>query len=132
MALDPITLAGSKAKGKRPGYFRNTDNDRLMAILMAVAGELAVTRERLDTLERVLETNGNLDRTDVEGYAPDSETARERGLWQQEFIARILRVLQQEIEQFDENRAAQQQAQKSAKIRPTTDLDALIEELAES
>ena len=132
MALDPIALAGSKAKGKRPGYFRDSDSDRLMAILMAVSGELAVTRERLDTLERVLEAKGLLQQADIESYVPDSDAARKRGLWHQEFIARILRVVQQEIEQFDENREAKQQAQKSAQIRPTTDLDALIEELAES
>lgn len=131
MKLDPIALAGSKAKGKRPGYFRDTDSDRLMAILMAVAGELAVTRERLDTLERLLEKKGVLNRDAVEEYSPDSDAARERGLWHQEFIARILRVLQQEIEQFDEDRTAKKQAQNSARIKPTTDLDALIEELAE-
>ena len=132
MALDPIALAGSKAKGKRPAYFRDPDSDRLMAILMAVSGELAVTRERLDTLERVLEAKGLLQQADIESYVPDSNAAGERGLWHQEFIARILRVVQQEIEQFDENREAKQQAQKSAQIRSTTDLDALIEELAES
>jgi hypothetical protein len=39
-----------KAKSKRPIYFNNPECDKLLAIIMALAGELAVTRERLDTL----------------------------------------------------------------------------------
>ncbi|MFV8784209.1 hypothetical protein ACNKU7_17445 [Microbulbifer sp. SA54] len=131
MTLDPITMAGNKARGKRPTYFKDSDVDRLMSILMAVSGELAVTRERIDTLERLLDARGLLEREAIEGYAPDSAAARERGLWHQDFIARILRVVQQEIEQFDEDREARQQARKE-KVSATTELDDLIEELANS
>ena len=42
-----------KAKGKRPVYFNDPECDKLLAIVMAVAGELAAVRERLDTLERI-------------------------------------------------------------------------------
>lgn len=131
MTLDPITLAGNKARGKHPMYFKDSDTDRLMSILMAVAGELAVTRERMDTLERLLEARGLLAREAIDGYEPDTESARERGLWHQDFIARILRVVQQEIEQFDEDRQARSQASKEA-VSATTELEELIEELANS
>ena len=129
MTLDPISLAGNKAKGKRPTYFKDSDTDRLMSILMAVAGELAVTRERMDTLERLLQANGLLTREAIDGYEPDTEAARERGLWHQDFIARILRVVQQEIEQFDEDRRARSQAHEE-NVSATTELEELIEELA--
>ncbi|WP_226660788.1 hypothetical protein [Microbulbifer aggregans] len=131
MTLDPITMAGNKARGKRPMYFKDADIDRLMSILMAVAGELAVSRERIDTLERLLDARGLLEREAIDSYEPDSEAARERGLWHQDFIARILRVVQQEIEQFDEDREARQLARKE-KVSATTELEELIEELANS
>ena len=129
MTLDPITMAGNKARGKRPSYFKEADTDRLMAILMAVAGELAVTRERVDTLERLLAARGLLEREAIENYEPDSDAARERGLWHQDFIARILRVVQQEIEQFDEDRQARRQAREED-VSATTELEELIDELA--
>lgn len=43
-----ITLQ-RKAKGKRPYYFANPDVDRLLSMVMALTGELSVTRDRLDT-----------------------------------------------------------------------------------
>ena len=129
MTLDPITMAGNKARGKRPMYFKDSDTDRLMAILMAVAGELAVTRERIDTLERLLDARGLLEREAIDRYEPDSDASQERGLWHQEFIARILRVVQQEIEQFDEDSQARREA-RTENVSATTELDDLIEELA--
>ncbi|MBB5210134.1 hypothetical protein [Microbulbifer hydrolyticus] len=131
MTFDAIDMAGNKARGKRPTFFKDTDTDRLLSILMALAGELAVARERIDTLERLLEARNLLKQTDIEGYVPDTTAARERGLWHQEFIARILRVVQQEIEQFDEDREAQQQARRE-NVSASTELEELIEELASS
>ncbi|HEY8570413.1 hypothetical protein [Microbulbifer sp.] len=131
MTLDPIDMAGNKARGKRPVFFKDADTDRLLSMLMALAGELAVARERIDTLERLLEARDLLQRTDIENYEPDTAAARERGLWHQEFIARILRVIQQEIEQFDEDREARQQAHKE-NVSASTELEELIEELASS
>lgn len=100
--FDPILLAGAKAKGKRPAYFDDPAIDRLLSILMAVAGELAVTRERLDTLERLLEASGYLDRQAIETYRPDRETGLARNRLQREYVARILRGLQQELEAMAE------------------------------
>lgn len=129
MTLDPITMAGNKARGKRPTYFKNADVDRLLSMLMALAGELAVTRERMDTLERLLAARGLLEREAIDTYVPDSDAASQRALWHQDFIARILRVIQQEIEQFDEDRQAHRQAERE-NVSATTELEELIEELA--
>lgn len=95
-------LAGASAKpaGKRP-YFLDPAVERAMAITMAVVQELAVTRERVDTLERLLEGKGLLSREEVERFAPTPAQAAERGLWMQEYLARVLRILQQEAEGID-------------------------------
>lgn len=99
--LDPLKLAGNKPKGKRPFFLENPDTERVMAITMAVAQELAVMRERMDTIERLLENKGTISRADIENYDPPKEIAEQRGAWTQEYLARILRIYQQDIEALD-------------------------------
>lgn len=60
-------------------------------------------RERLDTVERILENKGTLTRTDIEEFEPTKPQADERGLWTQEYLARILRVLQHDREALEAN-----------------------------
>ena len=102
MNNDYITMAGTKAKGKRPQFLESSETERLMSILMAVAGELAVTRERLDTVERILESKGIMNAQDIESFEPSKEQAEERAVMQQEYIARILRIVQQEKESLEQ------------------------------
>jgi hypothetical protein len=72
--------------------------DRTMAMLAAMAAELAVTRERLDTVERLLEASGAVSREQIENYTPDAASARERGEATRAYVARIMRGFQQEVE----------------------------------
>jgi hypothetical protein len=101
-ALDWIALSGAKARGKRPAYFDDPATDRLLSITMALANELSVTRERLDTLERLLDAKGVVARDEVETYRPDRQAGYERGLATREYIARILRGVQQDMEALAE------------------------------
>lgn len=96
--LDWIARAGAKAKGKRPAYFDEPALDRMLSMLMAVVGEVSVLRERLDTVERLLDARGTISRADIEGYEPDREAAYERGLLTKEYIHRVLRGVQQDME----------------------------------
>lgn len=95
-----MALAGASAKptGKRPHFLESWEAERSMAIAMALAGELVVTRQRLDTLERLLAAKGIVSREEIESFTPTKDEAAERGLWNQEFLARVLRVVQQEAE----------------------------------
>jgi hypothetical protein len=94
-----IATASAKPAGKRP-YFLDAQVERVMAITMAVVQELAVTRMRLDSLERLLERKGLMIRSELEAFAPTPVESTERGLWTQEYIARVLRIVQQEAEQI--------------------------------
>ena len=96
--LDVVRLAGAKARGKRPYFLEDADAERVLSIAMAIAGELAVLRQRLDTIEELLETRGTLTREAIEAFVPSPAHAEQRGRWQQEYLARILRILQQEAE----------------------------------
>lgn len=97
-SIDWIGRAGAKAKGVRPKYFEDPATDRLLSIVMALAGEVAVVKERLDTVERLLDAKGTISRADIEAFAPDRATGHERGLMHREFAARILRGVQQDLE----------------------------------
>ena len=92
------SLALNKAKGKRPKYLDENANDHLLAMVMVLAEELAVTRERADTLERLLEAQGVVSRDAIETYIPDSEIGAERQVKHSEFISRLLRSLRHEVD----------------------------------
>ena len=99
--LDVARLASGKARGKRPYFFEDPDVERVLSITMAVAGELAVLRQRLDTIEELLETRGSVTRADIDAFVPDPAHAERRGRWYREYLARILRIVQQESEAYD-------------------------------
>lgn len=99
--IDYINLASNKPKGKRPYFYEDPAVERVLNITMAVASELAVARERVDTLERLLASKGILTREEVESYVPTSkEIATQRQAWHSEYISRVLRIVQQEMEEL--------------------------------
>lgn len=104
-SIDPIALAGTRAKGKRPQFFKDPDVERVLSIAMVIAMEHAVTRQRLDALERVLESKGVLGRSEIEQFQPDAAAEAERGQWMQAYIARVLRIVQQEAEALEHGAA---------------------------
>lgn len=100
--VDYIGVAGNKPKGKRPYFFKDPAVERIMNITMAIGMELAVARERVDTLERLLEAKGILTREEIKSYVPTSKTIEtERQQWHSEYISRILRIIQQEMEELE-------------------------------
>ena len=100
--IDWIARSGAKAKGKRPAYFEDPAIDRTLSIVMALVAEVSVMRERMDTIERLLDANGTISRADIETYTPDRSAGKERGLITKEYIARIMRGVQQDMEALEE------------------------------
>ena len=84
-----------RAKGKRPVYLDNPYNDKLLAMLMTLTSEVSVLRERLDTVERLLEAKGLISIKEIEAYEPDEQVSEEREQWRRDYVARVLRVLQE-------------------------------------
>lgn len=99
--IDWIALSGRRAKGKRPEFFDDPAIERLYSVVLALIGEVSVVRERLDTVERLLETNAYLDRNEIEVYKPDLEAGVERGTLTQAYISRVMRGFQQEVEALE-------------------------------
>lgn len=99
--LDWVALSGKRAKGKRPEYFDDPAVDRLYSVVFALVAETSALRERMDTIERLLEDKGTINRADIESYEPDRDAAEERGLATKAYIARIMRGFQQEVEAME-------------------------------
>ncbi|MEQ8734501.1 MAG: hypothetical protein RIC29_06235 [Rhodospirillaceae bacterium] len=100
--IDVNKLANAKSKGKRPYFFDDPAVERVLSITMAVATELAVTRERLDTVERLLEDGVPVTKANIDSYRPDDDASRERQQWHADYIARILRIIHQELEALED------------------------------
>jgi hypothetical protein len=97
-AVNDILMAGDKSKGGRPYFFDDPAVERVLNITMAVATELAVARERLDTIERLLAAKGLLQQGEIEAFVPTAAQAQERQLWHARYAARIMRIVQQELD----------------------------------
>jgi hypothetical protein len=96
--LDPVQQANRRAQGKRPFFLDDPAVERVMSVAMAIAGELSVARERIDTLERLLAARGILSAADIEAYQPDAQAQQARNTWGREYIARILRIIDQDVQ----------------------------------
>jgi hypothetical protein len=94
---EALNQAGAKPAGKRP-WFLDQQVEKVLAITMTLAQELAVVHQRADTLERLLKSKGVLADGEIDAFAPDPATSAERQMWNQEFIARVLRIVQQDNE----------------------------------
>ena len=95
---DILNLATAKAKGKRPSYLSTPAEEHLLSMVMVLAEELAVMRERSDTLERLLDKYGVINRVEIENYKPGKETGQARQKQHLQFTSRLLRSLRQEVD----------------------------------
>ena len=93
-----LNLATAKAKGKRPKYLGTTAEEHLLSMVMVLAEELAVMRERNDTLERLLDKYGVINRSEIEVNTPGPEAGQARQKQHLQFTSRLLRSLRQEVD----------------------------------
>ena len=87
-----------KAKGKRPYYFSNPDIDKLLSMVMALTGELAVARDRIDTLERVASAKGLFSSDDIEAFELDEDAMQARAERHRTMLREVNRIIVGEIE----------------------------------
>lgn len=66
---------------------------RLSEMLLALLSQMTVIRERLDTVERLLEKGGVFRQNDIDAYAPDSEAETARSAIRQRQIHKVMRPL---------------------------------------
>jgi hypothetical protein len=71
---------------------------RLSAMVVALLGELTITRERLDTVERLLESANLLRQSDVEAFEAAGQAAVEREQLRKRQIGKVMRPLRLDVE----------------------------------
>ncbi len=87
-------------KGIKPRYFADPATDKLLQMVITLAGELSVTRDRLDLVERLATKAGAFDRAAIETLALTEADQMEREASRADFVARVLRVLDQDLEEI--------------------------------
>jgi hypothetical protein len=98
--MNDFTRARKAAGPERPVYFNADDIDRVMAVVLALASEVASLRERLDAHERVTDAHAK-----VEAYEPDEATQAARDAWRDAYIRRLFRVFSEDVEELRQQSA---------------------------
>ena len=75
---------------KRNDWLGDEMLDRMMNVIMGLAEELYVTRDRLKVMERVLEGRGSLNREELNNWKPDQNQQDEILSDRDAFIQAIL------------------------------------------
>ena len=94
-----------KARGERPQYFADPAIDKTLAITLALAGEVAVLRDRIDTIERLAEAGHAPTRAAVDAYKPDAAVRSDRDAWRDGYLDTVLRIIHQEREELQQRAA---------------------------
>ena len=95
MASDEIVRL---ATPRRPIPDEDPEVSRLSAMVLALLGELAITRERLDTVERLLESANVLRQSDIEAFNPAGPVASAREQLRRRQIGKVMRPFRLDIE----------------------------------
>jgi hypothetical protein len=95
MAAEKVTtMTARRAKGAHPHFFDDANIDRLVSMMMNMAEEISVLRDRLDTHERLAAATGAYTPTDIEAYDPPDEVRVARDAWRAKFLDRLLKSLE--------------------------------------
>jgi hypothetical protein len=95
------TVLQKKAKGARPSYFQDPAIDKILSITLALAGEVAVLRDRLDSVERMTEAGQPISPAGVDAFVPTADIRAARDQWRDGFLDVVLRVVHQEMEELE-------------------------------
>jgi hypothetical protein len=94
---DQIPQLPREARGKRPQFYETPGLDHAMSMILVLANEMMVMRDRLDTVERVAASKGIFLEEDVEAYQPDQQVLDIREQRRQDFLERLYYVARKEV-----------------------------------
>jgi hypothetical protein len=106
------------ARGKRPAFYETPGMDHAMSMIMVLANEMSVLRDRLDSAERVAKANGMDLAAGIEALELDQQALEERETRRQDFLGRLFYMMRKE-------------AGEAAKDESAASYNATIEEIAQ-
>jgi len=86
------------AKGKKPIYLDDRSIDNLMAMIMTLTQEVSVLRDRLDTIEVLLEEKETITLEDIDNFVPSDDLVMQRKERRQLLLKRILLPIEKDLE----------------------------------
>tara|TARA_B100000945_G_C20251714_1_gene534842 strand:+ start:96 stop:398 length:303 start_codon:yes stop_codon:yes gene_type:complete len=86
------------AKGKRSVFFDDPAIDQLMTFIMELSTEVSVVYDRIDTIERLLDSQKTISRDDIENYRPGPDVEEIRNKRRSEYLRRVFRIHTKEYE----------------------------------
>jgi len=101
-------------KGARPVFLDGADSERLLSMLLALAAEVSVLADEVDTLRELLAEAAVLAPDAAERFAPSSAAAQRRGARRRALIRRMLRIV---LEDLDGPAADRRRTQYQALVR---------------
>ena len=84
------------SKGKRPSFFDDPAIDQMMTFIVELTTEVSVLRDRLNTMEHVLEESGAMSREAIESFRPGESLEEERMEQRKAFLERVFRMHSQD------------------------------------
>jgi hypothetical protein len=101
-------IATRRAKGAQPHFFDDPNIDRLVTMIMVMAEEISVLRERLDTHERLAAKGKKATPANIETYAPDLKVEDAREELRAAMLARVFRLIAVDDTRIAESEGAYQ------------------------
>lgn len=87
-------------RNARPRFFEDRGVDQMMSAVLGIAQELSVLRDRVDSIERLLDQKGSLTRAELEAWRPDAAAEAERQQRRADYLQRIFRAIRHEAGQY--------------------------------
>jgi hypothetical protein len=106
------------AKGKRPQFYEAPGMDQAMSMILVLANEMMVVRDRLDTVEQIAAAKGMVLEAEIEAYQPPQEVLEAREARRQDFLARLYYLARKQAAELASGDSAE---------RYTQELDAIAQ-----
>ena len=91
----------SKHEDNGVSFFETPGVDMLYRTCLALAEELAITQDRLDTLERVLSQRGQIDLEEVDHFEPDAHAESQKHCLTARLSENVLAHIKALVEQYE-------------------------------
>jgi hypothetical protein len=81
----------------KPTYFKDPAIDKVMSIVIELAAEVHVLKDRNRILEKLLQQKGQLSPDEIDNWQPSPEEIADNNRERDEFLARLLRDVTEDL-----------------------------------
>lgn len=103
MQQAPKPTVPRHAKGKRPTFFEVDGVDEAMSMILVLASEFCVMRDRLDTVEKIATAKGIMIEDEVDNFEPDESTILAREERRKAFLDRLYYLTLKKAEEQEQD-----------------------------